>query len=156
ETPVVAASSEDGLNQLVQLNTAGQAALDPVVLEARDSAVPANFTPQLMDLSTLPQAAGDPRGQQFPAQFAPWQAGHEGGTGPTGPGDPSARGPLPVSMADFNLGNVTLPNTPGPVEIQANVFYPTNLPGGPYGMVIFLHGRHSTCFQGASAFLEWP
>ena len=43
-----------------------------------------------------------------------------------------------VSTTDF----------PGPVELLASIHYPTNLPAGPYPVILFLHGRHATCFVG--------
>jgi len=41
------------------------------------------------------------------------------------------------------------------VELNAVVHYP-DLSQGPYPLVIYLHGRHATCYQGAAQFLEWP
>src|SRR6266511_3541895 len=72
--------------------------------------------------------------------------------------DPSAPRPLAVSREEYTFGDTafTPTNFPGPVEVTASVHYPTGLPGGPYPLVIFLHGRHATCFVGGAAFLEWP
>jgi hypothetical protein len=72
--------------------------------------------------------------------------------------DPSAPGPLGVTREEYTFGDTAFvpTNFPGPVEVTASVHYPTGLPGGPYPLVVFLHGRHATCFNGGSAFLEWP
>ena len=72
--------------------------------------------------------------------------------------DPGNPGPFAVTREEYNFGDTafTPTNFPGPVEVTASVHYPTGLPGGPYPLVVFLHGRHATCFVGGAAFLEWP
>ena len=73
--------------------------------------------------------------------------------------DPGATGPLPVTREEYNFGDTAFQPTafPGPVELRASIHYPTNLPAGPYPVILFLHGRHATCFSGGGAqFLEWP
>jgi len=73
--------------------------------------------------------------------------------------DPGARGPLAVSREEYNFGDTafTPSNFPGPVELLASIHYPTNLSGGPFPVIVFLHGRHATCFNGSGAqFLQWP
>jgi hypothetical protein len=72
--------------------------------------------------------------------------------------DPGAPGPLAVTREEYNFGDTafTPTNFPGPVELLASVHYPTNLSGGPFPLIIFLHGRHATCFTGGTAFLQWP
>ena len=42
------------------------------------------------------------------------------------------------------------------MELRASIHYPTNLPGGPYPVILFLHGRHATCFKGNTQLLQWP
>jgi hypothetical protein len=71
------------------------------------------------------------------------------------PGDP---GPLAVTMTSYDDGATafTPPGFGHAVEVTARVYYPTGLPGGPYPFVVLLHGRHSTCYQGSTEFLEWP
>jgi hypothetical protein len=74
--------------------------------------------------------------------------------------DPSAPGSLAVSREEYNFGDTAFTPTgfPGPVEVAASVHYPSAL-AGTYPLVLFLHGRHATCYVGGgngSAFLEWP
>src|SRR5262249_14663762 len=73
--------------------------------------------------------------------------------------DPGAPGPLAVTREEYNFGDTAFSptNFPGPVELLASVHHPTNLSGGPWPLIVFLHGRHAPCFQGGgAAFLEWP
>lgn len=73
--------------------------------------------------------------------------------------DPGQPGPLAVTREEYNFGDTafTPTNFPGPVELSASVHYPTTLSGGPFPLIVLLHGRHATCFQGDGAqFLEWP
>src|SRR5262249_23611691 len=79
------------------------------------------------------------------------------GNGPPDPGDP---GPLAVMSVEYNLGDTAFQPQPPwpagrPVELNAVVYYP-DLSQGPFPLIIFLHGRHSTCYQGSTPFLEWP
>src|SRR5438093_7675986 len=78
--------------------------------------------------------------------------------GSTQSSDPGALGPFGVTREEYNFGDTafTPTNFPGPVELLASVHYPTGLPGGPYPLVVFLHGRHATCFTGRTGFLLWP
>src|ERR1051325_10451773 len=72
--------------------------------------------------------------------------------------DPGAPGPLPVTREEYNFGDTAFQPSdfPGPVELRASIHYPTNLPGGPYPVIVFLHGRHATCFKGNTQLLQWP
>lgn len=72
--------------------------------------------------------------------------------------DPGASGPFAVTREEYNFGNTAFTPTafPGSVELRASVHHPTDLSGGPFPMVVFLHGRHATCFRGTSATLRWP
>jgi hypothetical protein len=72
--------------------------------------------------------------------------------------DPGAPGPMAVTRVEYNFGDTafTPTNFPGPVELLASVHHPTNLSGGPFPLIVFLHGRHATCFTGGTAFLQWP
>src|SRR4030095_8587580 len=73
--------------------------------------------------------------------------------------DPGAPGPLAVTREEYNFGDTAFQptNFPGPVELIASIHYPTNLSGGPFPVIIFLHGRHAACFSGTGGqFLQWP
>ena len=73
--------------------------------------------------------------------------------------DPGTPGPLAVTREEYDFGDTAFQpsNFPGPVELRASIHYPTNLAGGPFPVIVFLHGRHATCFNGGgAAFLEWP
>ena len=73
--------------------------------------------------------------------------------------DPAAPGPLTVTREEYNFGDTAFVPTdfPGSVELRASIHYPANLPAGPYPVIVFLHGRHATCFVGGgSALLQWP
>ena len=73
--------------------------------------------------------------------------------------DPGAPGPRAVTREEYNFGDTafTPTNFPGPVELLASIHSPTNLSGGPFPVIVFLHGRHATCFNGSGAqFLQWP
>ena len=71
--------------------------------------------------------------------------------------DPGTAGPLAVTREEYNFGDTAFQpsNFPGPVELRASIHYPTAL-AGPYPVVVFLHGRHATCFKGGSQLLQWP
>ena len=73
--------------------------------------------------------------------------------------DPGAQGPLAVTSEEYNFGDTAFQptNFPGPVELRASIHYPTSLSGGPFPVILFLHGRHVTCSSGGGGiFLEWP
>src|ERR1051325_2819733 len=74
--------------------------------------------------------------------------------------DPGAAGPLAVTREEYDYGNLAFTPTgfPSAVELKASVHYPTGLPGGPYPLIIFLHGRHVTCYTAKSGqtSLRWP
>src|SRR5690348_9439025 len=72
--------------------------------------------------------------------------------------DPGVPGPLAVASAEYDFGDTAfnLAGFPGPIELRGVVFYPTPLSSGPYPFIVLLHGRHPTCYIGASSFLQWP
>ena len=73
--------------------------------------------------------------------------------------DPTSPGPYAVTREEYNFGDTAFQPTsfPGPVELLASVHHPTNLTGGLFPLIVFLHGRHATCYNGqGAAFLEWP
>ena len=72
--------------------------------------------------------------------------------------DPGTPGSLTVTREEYNFGDTAFQPSefPGPVELLASIHYPANLPAGPYPVILFLHGRHATCFKGGSQLLQWP
>jgi hypothetical protein len=72
------------------------------------------------------------------------------------PPDPTLPGPHQVTTDGYDLPSVNIPLFPGQVEMTGSVNYPTNLAAGPFPLVVLMHGRHSTCYQGESVALEWP
>jgi hypothetical protein len=67
-------------------------------------------------------------------------------------------GSFAVTRAVYNLGDQVFQPSgiQGKVELKADVHYPTGLPGGPYPLVLFMHGNHSTCWKGTHADYRWP
>ena len=74
--------------------------------------------------------------------------------------DPGVPGPREVTRAEYNFGATALipAEFPVPIELQASVHYPTDLSGGPFPLIIFLHGRHVTCYDRTNndVYLKWP
>ena len=70
----------------------------------------------------------------------------------------SARGPFEVSRTDYDFGDeVFQPAGLGSrVELRADVTHPTDLAGGPFPLVLFLHGNHASCYRGDRAGYQWP
>ncbi len=149
----------DGSSIFAAPGAAGNA--DEIAYLARNGYLPSNYNPQTAANDLATQLRG--QANFFPPQVQERMQAllsnlENGGSGTRGPGDPAATGPLAVTRIEYNLGATAFqpPGFPGPVEIQATVHFPTNLPGGPYPLVVFMHGRHATCNLGGSAFLEWP
>ena len=75
--------------------------------------------------------------------------------------DPGIIGPHAVIKAQYNLGDLAYspPSFPVAVEVRGSVHYPADLGNGPYPVLMYLHGRHETCFTTASpgsTALAWP
>lgn len=74
--------------------------------------------------------------------------------------DPGIIGPLAVTKVEYNLGDAAAPldSLPIPSEARGSIHYPTSLTGGPFPVIILLHGRHSTCYNTTSlaASSAWP
>ncbi|MFL5763324.1 MAG: T9SS type A sorting domain-containing protein [Bacteroidia bacterium] len=77
--------------------------------------------------------------------------------------DPGLAGSHAVSFASYDLGDLafTDPSFPNPMEVRGNVHYPSDITtgGGPYPVLILLHGRHETSYQTinpSNTALEWP
>src|ERR1044072_4433550 len=71
--------------------------------------------------------------------------------------DPGAAGPLADTRVEDDYGSLAFPPPafPSAVELKASVHYPTGLPGGPYPLIVFLHGRHVTCYRNQTTALRW-
>ncbi len=76
-----------------------------------------------------------------------------GATRAQDPGDP---GPLAVVRAQYDYGDDAFRYSDQPTELRAVVYYPKDLSGGPFPLVVFLHGFHPTCYLGNVAYLQWP
>src|SRR5688572_26720609 len=61
--------------------------------------------------------------------------------------DPAERGPYATRRLKYELPALTLPDYPAPIEVLAEVTTPVGH-AGPLPLVLFLHGRHSTCYRG--------
>jgi hypothetical protein len=72
--------------------------------------------------------------------------------------DPVPPGPHAVIRAEYNLGDLVFQprGLPARVELAGSVHHPTDLSGGPFPLVLFMHGNHSTCYKGNQASYEWP
>lgn len=75
--------------------------------------------------------------------------------------DPGLPGAYPVTKLQYDLGDVayTPPGFGYAVEVRGSVHYPTTLTPGPFPVLVFLHGRHSTCFRTSTpgtTSLTWP
>lgn len=75
--------------------------------------------------------------------------------------DPGLPGTFAVSYSSYDLGDLafTDPSFPNPMEVRGSVHYPTLLSSGPFPVLVFLHGRHTTCYQTSNPSndaLAWP
>ncbi len=66
--------------------------------------------------------------------------------------DPGLLGTHTVIKAEYNLGDTAyLPPAaamfPKKMEVIGSVHYPSDLSTGPFPVILFLHGRHSTCYN---------
>lgn len=75
------------------------------------------------------------------------------------PVDPATPGPYAVTTSDYERDPVKLPGMPEPIEMVGHVVEPAaDAATGPRPLVLFLHGRHSVCYDpddpGAEG--DWP
>jgi len=61
--------------------------------------------------------------------------------------DPAARGPYETRRLKYELPGLTLPDYSAKIEVVAEVTTPVGH-AGPLALVLFLHGRHGTCYRG--------
>lgn len=71
--------------------------------------------------------------------------------------DPTAPGPFTVLTATYDRGDEAFSCVPEPgceiadlTEVRAEVYYPAELSEGPFPLLIFLHGRHTSCYDPAT------
>jgi hypothetical protein len=72
--------------------------------------------------------------------------------------DPAAKGPYQAQRLRYTMPDLTLEGYPAPLEVVAEVTAPIGAPG-TRPLVLFLHGRHSTCYRGGpngQASGDWP
>lgn len=75
---------------------------------------------------------------------------------PPNPVDPGVPGPFSTLSGEYTLPDVSLPGFATPVEMRGYVVAPQGT-AGPRPLVLILHGRHPTCYQGtAEPTAEWP
>ncbi|MEV0705872.1 hypothetical protein AB0I53_49345 [Saccharopolyspora sp. NPDC050389] len=64
-----------------------------------------------------------------------------------------------VDIADYNLGDAafTVPNSPLPVELQGEVYYPHDLGDVRRPLIMLVHGLFKTCADASgTASFDWP
>lgn len=76
--------------------------------------------------------------------------------------DPGVMGTHTVLKTEYDLGDAYFAALPTylnhTMECRGSVHYPADLSNGPYPVLVWLHGRHSTCYNpstGASS-SAWP
>jgi hypothetical protein len=75
--------------------------------------------------------------------------------------DPGLAGAYSVTKDTFDLGELAYkPDSfPNFVELRGSVHYPSSLLGGPFPVIVLLHGRHSTTYRTSApgtTTLSWP
>lgn len=72
--------------------------------------------------------------------------------------DPGVPGEYAVSSDEYDFGDEAFgaPTFPDLIEVRGSVHYPTDMSDGPFPVLFFLHGRHSTCYNGSSTSIAWP
>ena len=72
--------------------------------------------------------------------------------------DPGETGPLAVTSRQYGSFAPAYqpPEFPGHVEQLAVVWHPENMENSPFPLILFLHGRHVTCYQGTTTRNAFP
>ncbi len=76
--------------------------------------------------------------------------------------DPGISGPLGFVQQEYDFGDEFFaPDNlkDHKVELRASVHYPADMSGGPFPLIIFMHGRHVNCFEpdtGGISIKVWP
>lgn len=76
----------------------------------------------------------------------------------SGLADPGVRGPFATVTLDYELAGLTIDGYSVPLEVVAEVVAPVGI-ARPKPLVLFLHGRHATCYSLTPepfVTLEWP
>ena len=69
--------------------------------------------------------------------------------------DPGVPGRYATTSATYRLAPFAMAEYSAPVEMLGRVVRPTDAVG-PRPLVVFLHGRHSTCYKGNRSTGDWP
>jgi hypothetical protein len=78
--------------------------------------------------------------------------------------DPGLMGTHTVIKAEYDLGDLAYAPPaaamfPSNMEVRGSVHYPSDLASGPFPVLLWLHGRHSTCYETAdptNTSSDWP
>lgn len=74
---------------------------------------------------------------------------------PAASSDPGVPGPYSVTSSTYRLTPLAIAEYRKPVEVLGRVVRPADAEG-PRPLVVFLHGRHSTCYKGNRTSGAWP
>ena len=74
---------------------------------------------------------------------------------PLASSDPGEPGPFAVTSSTYRLDPLAIDEYSAPVEMVGRVVRPTDA-SGARPLVVFLHGRHGTCYKGRHASGDWP
>jgi hypothetical protein len=69
--------------------------------------------------------------------------------------DPGVRGPYAITSRTYSLRDLPIPGLDAPVEMLGRIVRPVNTTTAS-PLVLFLHGRHSTCYKGHRSSGDWP
>ena len=69
--------------------------------------------------------------------------------------DPGVSGTYKTTTFTYTMPSITVDGMPVPLEVVGQVVAPIGAPGRR-PVVLFLHGRHSTCYRGADITGDWP
>lgn len=69
--------------------------------------------------------------------------------------DPGVPGPFLVSKEFYDLGDLAYRSV---AEFKGSIHYPSSLTGGPFPLIVFLHGNHATSYRisDSSCGFHWP
>ena len=70
--------------------------------------------------------------------------------------DPGAKGKHRTVAFTYRSSSVRVGGFPAKTEVLGRVVLPATTAKGERPLVVFLHGRHSTCYSGSEDSIEWP